>query len=51
MDLDEFRALTHDEEIALRLIEGWLSQPGYPASFDKILENYDKALEHLGGKS
>ena len=35
------------EEIALRLVESWGNQMGTPASFDRFLENYDKAIESL----
>ena len=44
---DENRPITHNEEIALRLVESWLSQPGDPVRMDRILETYDKVLKHL----
>lgn len=45
-----YRPLTHNEEIALRLVEAWASQEGNPAKFDYFLKHYDRALEHLEAK-
>lgn len=40
-----------NEEIALRLVEAWCRQDGYPASFNGVVDNYFEVLKKLEEES